>query len=47
MNVHGWTRWALMISVPLTPLIYGHINPYGTFRLNMSERITIEEVAAA
>ena len=31
----------------LTPLIYGHINPYGTFRLNMSERIAIEEAGAA
>ncbi len=30
----------------LTPLIDGHINPYGTFRLNMSERSVIEEAAA-
>jgi len=27
----------------LTPLIYTHINPYGTFRLNMSERLPLEE----
>jgi hypothetical protein len=27
----------------LTPLIYSHITPYGTFRLDMSERILIEE----
>ncbi len=26
----------------LTPLIYGHVNPYGTFRLDMSERLPIE-----
>lgn len=26
----------------LTPLIYTHINPYGTFRLNMSERLHLE-----
>jgi hypothetical protein len=27
----------------LTPLIYTHVNPYGTFRLNMSERLPLEE----
>jgi TnpA family transposase len=26
----------------LTPLIYTHVNPYGTFRLNMTERLQIE-----
>ncbi len=31
----------------LTPLIYGHINPYGTFQLNMSERLTIEQAESA
>jgi hypothetical protein len=25
----------------LTPLIYGHVNPYGSFKLNMDERIAI------
>ncbi len=25
----------------LTPLIYAHINPYGTFRLDMDERLSI------
>jgi len=30
----------------LSPLIYGHVNPYGTFRLDMSQRLQIEiEVA--
>jgi len=28
----------------LTPLIYGHVTPYGTFRLDLTERIRIEEV---
>jgi len=27
----------------LTPLIYSHVNPYGSFQLNMNERIVIEE----
>jgi hypothetical protein len=27
----------------LTPLIYTHVNPYGTFRLNMKERLPLEE----
>lgn len=26
----------------LTPLIYTHVNPYGTFRLNMKERLLLE-----
>ncbi|WP_157406017.1 hypothetical protein [Bacillus manliponensis] len=26
----------------LTPLIYAHVNPYGTFKLNMKERLTIQ-----
>ncbi len=26
----------------LSPLIWGHVNPYGTFRLDMSERLLIE-----
>ena len=30
----------------LTPLIYGHINPYGTFRLDMSKRLVIGGEAA-
>ena len=27
----------------LTPLIYTHVNPYGTFRLDMNERLPLEE----
>ncbi len=30
----------------LSPLIWGHVNPYGTFNLDMSERLSIETVAA-
>jgi len=30
----------------LSPLIWGHVNPYGTFKLDMSERLSIEAVAA-
>ncbi len=31
----------------LTPLIYLHVNPYGTFKLDMSERLSIEHVSIA
>ena len=30
----------------LTPLIYSHVTPYGTFRLDLTERISIEEEAS-
>lgn len=30
----------------LTPLVYGHVTPYGTFRLDMSKRLEIEQAAA-
>lgn len=30
----------------LSPLIWGHVNPYGTFKLDMTERLSIETVAA-
>ena len=26
----------------LTPLFYNHVNPYGTFNLNMEKRLPIE-----
>jgi TnpA family transposase len=29
----------------LTPLIWSHVNPYGTFRLELDERLPIERVA--
>jgi hypothetical protein len=31
----------------LTPFIYSHVTPYGTFRLDLSERMQIEETASA
>jgi hypothetical protein len=31
----------------LTPLIYSHVTPYGMFRLDLSERIEIEERLSA
>lgn len=27
----------------LTPLFYNHVNPYGIFRLDMNERLSLEE----
>jgi Tn3 transposase DDE domain-containing protein len=30
----------------LTPLIHTHVTPYGTFRLDMSKRLDIDEVKA-
>lgn len=29
----------------LTPLVYGHINPYGTFKLDLTQRLPIELAA--
>jgi len=31
----------------LTPLIYSHVTPYGSFRLDLSERLQIEETATS
>lgn len=31
----------------LTPLIYSHVTPYGAFRLDLQERMSIEGTAAA
>ena len=31
----------------LTPLIYAHVTPYGTFWLDMNQRLTIEQDAIA
>ena len=31
----------------ITPLIYSHVTPYGTFRLDMTERMQIEEALSA
>lgn len=31
----------------LTPLMYHHVTPYGLFRLDMTERLVIDEAIAA
>jgi hypothetical protein len=31
----------------LTPLVWGHVNPYGLFRLDMNKRLAIERTAEA
>ncbi len=31
----------------LTPLVYGHVTPYGTFQLDMNKRLVFEEVVTA
>lgn len=31
----------------LTPLVYAHVTPYGTFRLDMSQRLAIEQTLTA
>ena len=34
---------ARLFSVHPSPLIYSHVTPYGTFRLDMSQRLAIEQ----
>ena len=40
------TEWQTELTTEdkraLTPLFYTHVNPYGTFNLNMDERLMIE-----
>lgn len=31
----------------LTPLVYSHVTPYGTFRLDMNKRLEIEQMVTA
>jgi hypothetical protein len=31
----------------LTPLIYAHVNPYGVFRLDMAQRLSLGEETVA
>lgn len=46
LNEPGWLdRMKPEDLRALTPLIYSHINPYGTFHLNMQERLPLEEAA--
>jgi Tn3 transposase DDE domain len=37
-----WARMTPDDLRALTPLIYTHITPYGTFRLDMNERLPLE-----
>ena len=45
------TAWATRLMPEdfraLTPLMYGHINPYGTFELDMKRRLDLEPLASA
>ena len=31
----------------LTPLIYGHVNPYGSFELDLSKRLELDSLDTA
>ena len=43
-----WTQRMLPDDLrALTPLIYAHVTPYGTFRLDMDQRLAIEQDAIA
>jgi TnpA family transposase len=43
-----WTQRMLQEDLrALTPLIYSHVTPYGTFRLDMNQRLAIEQDAVA
>ena len=43
-----WTQRMLPEDLRvLTPLMYSHVTPYGTFRLDMNQRLAIEQDAAA
>lgn len=45
-NILSDRRWYDMMTPEdlraLTPLVYTHVNPYGTFKLNMSERLPLK-----
>ncbi|SPF54576.1 transposase (fragment) [Candidatus Desulfosporosinus infrequens] len=46
-NILSNPKWFNLMTAEdfraITPLVYTHINPYGTFKLNMSERLPLEE----
>jgi TnpA family transposase len=40
----GWQRWMTAEDWrALTPLFYGHVNPYGSFDLDMESRLSLKE----
>jgi len=42
LELNHWTdRLTFEDKRALSPLIYGHINPYGTFKLDMNQRLSI------
>ena len=46
-NVLGEDRWSNRMGQDdlraLTPLIHGHVNPYGSFKLDMKKRLALAE----
>lgn len=46
-NVLGEDRWSKRMGQDdlraLTPLIHGHVNPYGSFKLDMKKRLPLDE----
>ena len=47
MNLSGKSRLTAADLRALTPLIYNHINPYGIFVLDMSQRLPLKTVPLA
>jgi hypothetical protein len=44
----GWSARMTAADVPgLTPLIWGHVNPYGVFDLDMERRLDLKAAEAA
>ncbi len=50
-NILGEASWRSQMTdrdmAALTPLVHAHINPYGIFELDMSQRLPLENVLAA
>lgn len=44
------SKWLQMLTLEdfraLSPLIYGHVNPYGTFHLDLNERLLLDHAGA-
>ena len=50
-NVLGEAPWRSQMTdrdmAALTPLVHAHINPYGIFELDMSQRLALENLLTA
>ncbi len=50
-NVLGEASWRSQMTdrdmAALTPLVHAHINPYGIFELDMSQRLPLENLLVA